>query len=81
MNIRAMVDGLVQAADAASVLIPQAGLISSGVKVGEKLLDIFDTLGDDIPADKQPEAQASRAKLAEVIKAKAKATSSRLRGK
>jgi hypothetical protein len=80
MDIRDLVNKIVAVADAASMVIPQAGLIGKGVAIGEKIIDIIDDLGDDIPLDQQAEAQAARAKIAEATKAKVAATTKRMRG-
>ncbi len=80
MDIRSLIDGVVKVADMASNFIPGAGLVGKGVEIGTKIIGIIDDLGDDIPIDKQAEVQEARATLAATVKAKAVATSSRLRG-
>lgn len=80
MDIRAIIAKIADVADLASAIIPQAGLVKGGVELGEKIIDLIDSIGDDIPVDQQAEAQEARRKLAEAVKAKAAATSSRLRG-
>ena len=80
MDIRSLVDGVVKVADLASNFIPGAGLVGKGVEIGTKIIGIIDELGDDIPLDQQDEVKAARKTLSDAVKAKAKATSDRLRG-
>ncbi len=80
MDLRALVDGVVKVANLASGLIPGAGFVGKGVEIGTKIIGIIDELGDDIPLDQQDEARAARAALSDAVKAKAAATSARLRG-
>lgn len=76
-DIRALLDKALDMAKLASPLIPVLG---TGAAIGEKIIDLIDSFGEDIPIDKQAEAQAARAELAAKVRAKAQDTSSRLRG-
>lgn len=76
-SISELIDRAIELAKAAAPLVPALG---AGALIAEKVVDIIDGLGDEIPADKQTEAQAARALLADAVRAKAAATSDRLRG-
>lgn len=80
MDISALVGKVTGVATSLASMIPGMNIITGGVELGKKVIDIIDELGDDIPLDQQAEAQAARAALAEAVKAKAAATSDRLRG-
>jgi hypothetical protein len=79
-SIRQLIDEVISVAHVASSVIPGAGLVEQGGKIGEKIIDIIDDLTTDAEPDQQPQMQEARAKLAEAVKAKAAATSARLRG-
>ena len=76
-SISDLIDKAIELAKAAAPLVPALG---AGAEIAEKITGIIDDLGDDIPQDKQEEAQQARAKLADAVRAKAAATSDRLRG-
>lgn len=67
-------------ADAVNEFLPAANLTQGAIDLARKAEDLIAGFGDDIPLDKQAEAQATRAALAERVKAKAAKTSDRLRG-
>lgn len=77
MDISKLIDQAIALAKMAAPLVPALG---AGAAIAEKITGIIDDLGDDIPADKQPEAQAARAVLADAVRDKALSTSARLRG-
>lgn len=80
MDIRSTIDKALALADTVADYIPGGELVDKGVAIGKKVLEIIDDLGEDIPLDKQEEVQATRAKLAEAVAAKADRVSDRLRG-
>lgn len=80
MDIRSLIDGVVKVANLASAVIPGAKLVAGGAEIGGKILDILDGLKADADPSQQAEMQAAREKLSAAVKAKAKATSDRLRG-
>jgi hypothetical protein len=80
MNIRSLIDSVINVAHVASSVIPGAGLVAEGAQIGEKIIDIIDGLTAHAEPDQQPAMQEARTKLAEAVKAKAAATSARLRG-
>ena len=80
MDIRDLLDRAEALALAAADVIPGAGLVGNAIEIGEKILDVIDALKEDVTPEMQPEMQEARAKLAESVKAKAAATSARLRG-
>lgn len=80
MDISALTEKIMSMGSSLASMIPGANIVSGGIELGKKVIDIIDELGDDIPLEQQEEAQAVRAALAEAVKAKAAATSDRLRG-
>lgn len=80
MDIRSLVDGVVKVAKLAAGIIPGANLVAGGAEIGGKILDIMDDLKADADPDQQAEMQEARAELSAAVKAKAAATSARLRG-
>lgn len=76
-DIRALLDKALEMAEMAGPLIPVVG---TGAAIGGKIIDLIDSFGNEIPIDKQAEAQKVRSELAKAVKAKASATSARLRG-
>lgn len=80
MNIRSLIDSAIQLAHVAAAVIPGAGLAEDGLKIGQKIIDVIDGLKAHADPTQQPALQEARATLAETVKAKAKATSARLRG-
>lgn len=75
-----MLAAVTKLANVASVVIPQAKLVGSAAQMGGKILDIIDGLKDQgNPAD-QAAMQDARKTLSDAVKAKAAATSNRLRG-
>ena len=80
MDIRAIVNKVLTLADSVNDFLPASGLTQKGIDLARKVDDLIGTLGADIPLDQQAEAQAARAQLAAKVKAKAAATSDRLRG-
>lgn len=79
-DIRSIVDKVLDVADTVNDFLPGAPLTQGAIDLGRKVEDLVDSVGDHIPLDKQGEAQEIRAKLAATVKAKAAATSDRLRG-
>lgn len=80
MDVRKIIDQVLAVADTVADYIPKGDLVDKGVAIGRKVLGIIDDLGEEIPLDKQEEVQATRAKLADAVAAKADRVSSRLRG-
>ncbi len=80
MDMKALIAGIVKVADMASVVLPQAKIVGGAANMGGKILDIIDGLKDQAEPAQQAEMQAARDKLATAVKAKAAATSARLRG-
>lgn len=80
MGIKDLIDGVIKVAHIASGVIPGAGMIEQGAQIGGKIIDIIDGLTAHADPSQQAEMQAARATLAEAVKAKAAATSARLRG-
>jgi len=79
-DLSKIIGDVLKLADSVNGYLPMSGTTQLGIDLGKKVIDIIDTVGDDIPLDKQGEAQEARAKLAASVKAKAAATSARLRG-
>lgn len=79
-DMKSIVDKVLDVADTVNDFLPMHGLSQGGIDLARKVEDLVGSIGDDIPLDKQAEAQATRAALAAKVKAKAAATSSRLRG-
>lgn len=67
-------------ADSVNEFLPASGLTQAGIDLATKMTDVIDSIGQDIPLDRQAEAKATRAALAAKVTAKAAATSKRLRG-
>jgi hypothetical protein len=80
MDMRSIIASVVKVADMASTFIPQAKLISGGAELGGQIIDLIDGLHDHADPAQQAEMQAARKKLSDAVKAKAAATSARLRG-
>lgn len=80
MDVRSLVDSLIQLAHVASAVIPGAGLVEEGAKIGEKIIDVIDELKTHADPTQQPALQEARDKLADAVRTKAAATSARLRG-
>lgn len=80
MDMKKLIAGIVQVADMAAVVLPQAKLVGGAAQMGGKILDVIDGLKDQGDSDDQAAMQEARAKLATAVKAKAAATSDRLRG-
>lgn len=76
-DIRDLIDKAIDLAKTVAPLVPTVGAAAG---VAEKVVDIIDSLGDDIPVDQQEAAQTARRELADAVRAKAQATSDRLRG-
>lgn len=80
-DIRSLIHAVGDLADMASNVIPGAGLVAKGADIGEKIVGIIDDLTAEAPElAQQAELQDRRRKLTDAVKAKAAATSSRLRG-
>ena len=80
MDIRDLLATVTKLANVAAVVIPQAKLVGGAANLGTKVLDIIDDLKDQgDPAD-QAAMQAARKTLSDAVRAKAAATSARLRG-
>lgn len=67
-------------ADSVNDYLPGAAVSQGAINLARKMGDVIDSFGDDIPLEQQGAAQAARKQLAEAVKAKAAATSDRLRG-
>ena len=80
MDMKALIAGIVKVADMASVVLPQAKIVGGAASMGGKIIDIIDGLKDKADPADQAAMQEARAKLATAVKAKAAATSARLRG-
>ena len=80
MDIRELLAAATKLADVAATVLPQAKLVGGAAQIGTKIIDVIDGLKEHADPSQQAEMQAARAKLAEAVKAKAKATSARLRG-
>jgi len=80
MDMKALIAGIVQVADMASVVLPQAKIVGGAANMGGKILDIIDGLRGQGSLEDQAALQEARAKLATAVKAKAATTSARLRG-
>lgn len=80
MDIKALFDKALTLADSVNDYLPGSGLTQGAIDLAKKADDLIGSFGKDIPLDKQAEAQAVRAQLAAKVKAKAAATSDRLRG-
>ena len=73
--------GLIDLARGAAKIIPGGEVITSGISLGEKIIGIIDDVIDDAPSpNTHEELDRLREELANAVKAKAKATSARLRG-
>lgn len=77
MDVGKLLDQLIAAAKTLSPMIPALGM---GAEIAEKIADIFDNLKEDIPLDRQAEAQAARAELAQRVIDKVDAEAAALRG-
>lgn len=80
MTIKDMLETVTKLANIASTVLPQAKVVGGAATMGGKILDIIDGLKDQAEPAQQAEMQAARDKLATAVKAKASATSARLRG-
>lgn len=80
MDMRSIIAGVTKIADMASTFIPQAKLVSGGAQLGGHIIDLIDGLKEHADPSQQAEMQAARKKLSDAVKAKAAATSDRLRG-
>lgn len=80
MDPKALFDKALALADSVNDFLPASGMTQGAIDLARKAEDLIGSFGTSIPIDKQEEAQAVRAKLAEKVKAKAKSTSDRLRG-
>lgn len=80
MTIKDMLATVTKLANIASVVLPQAKIVGGAADLGGKILDIIDGLKDQGDPAEQADMQLARDKLATAVKAKAKATSARLRG-
>lgn len=79
-DIKAIVKQILDVADTVNDFLPMSGLTQGGIDLARKVSDLVGSIGTEIPLDQQEAAQATRAALAEKVKAKAAATSDRLRG-
>lgn len=79
MDVRSLIDQVIAVAHTASAIIPGAGFVEQGAKLGKGVLDVIDALEGHATIEQQPELQAARAKLSEAVKAKAKSVSDSLR--
>lgn len=78
MDTKGLIDSVLGVAKKLGPMIPG---LSNGIALGEKVIDIIDDLKSDAPDDRTAaQMDADRAALAEKVKAKAAATSNRLRG-
>jgi hypothetical protein len=75
-----IVDKILDVADTVNDFLPASGLTQQGINLARKVEDLVATVQGQIPIEKQGEAQATRAALAARVKAKAAATSARMRG-
>lgn len=80
MDIKALIAGVIKVADMASVVLPQAKLISGGAAIGGQIIDLIDSLHQHADPADQAAMQAARKTLSDAVKAHAAATSARLRG-
>ena len=79
-DIKAIFDKVLNLADSVNDFLPGAPLTQGAIDLARKVDDVIGSFGDDIPLDKQAEAQEARAKLAAAVTAKAGKVSDRLRG-
>ncbi len=80
MDMKAMLETVTKLANIASVVLPGAKVVGGAANMGGKILDIIDGLKTQGDPAEQADMQLARDKLATAVKAKAKATSARLRG-
>ena len=80
MDIKALFGKALTLADAVNEFLPASGLTQGAINLARGAEDLIGSFGDDIPLEKQAEAQEVRKALAAKVKAKAAATSARLRG-
>jgi len=80
MDIRNLLDQAIKLADLADNFIPMASNVTAALKMGNGVLDVIDGIKEQATPADQPRLQEARAKLAASVKAKAAATSARLRG-
>jgi hypothetical protein len=80
MDAKELFDKALAVADSVNDFLPMSGLSQGAIDLARKTEDLIGSFGDKIPIEKQAEAQAVRAALAEKVKAHAKSTSDSLRG-
>lgn len=80
MDMRSIIANVGSLAHMAARFIPAAGMVEQGAAIGGKIIDIIDGLHEHADPAQQAELQSARSALATAVKAKAAATSARLRG-
>lgn len=79
-DIKSIVNSVLDLADKVNDYLPGAPVTQATIDLGRRVTDLIDHFGDEIPLDKQAEAQEARRKIAERVTAKSKALSASLRG-
>jgi hypothetical protein len=78
MDFSGILEQAAKLAKAAAAFVPGA---AAGIEIGEKVIDLIDTITEKAPADADPtELQAARRELREAVSAKAQRTADRLDG-
>jgi hypothetical protein len=80
MDIKALAGKVLDLADTVNDFLPGAPLTQGAIDLARKVEDLVSSVGNEIPLERQAEAQEARGKLAAIVKGKAAATSNRLRG-
>jgi hypothetical protein len=80
MDMRSIIANVGSLAHMAAKFIPAAGMVEQGAAIGGKIIDIIDGLHEHADPSQQAELQTARKTLSDAVKAKARATSDRLRG-
>lgn len=79
-SISDVADKLLSLADTVNDYLPGAPASQAAIDLARGVGDLIDGFGDEIPLDKQAEAQAARKLIAERVTAKSKQLSADLRG-
>ena len=79
-DISAIIDRVLDLADKVNEYLPAAPATQAAIDLGRNVGNLIDGFGDEIPLDRQAEAQAARKLIAERVTAKSKQLSADLRG-
>ena len=80
MDFGKLVKDVIAAGQTATALIPGLSTVTAAVAIGEKLIDLIDSVTDEAPVDDQKDLAVVRAELRAAVSAKAEQTADRLEG-